>query len=89
MECVVPTQIQESGASARPIEEKIREMAGLPDVQLSREEVETVRVWGDNTGCMPLKGASQRHESSQRCDEWPMRPELLEIADRYQLGRDW
>ena len=89
VECVVPTFIQEAGEGARGIEDQIREFAALPGVRLSPAEVEEVRAIGDNTGCMPLKGASQRHESSERPDEWPMRPDLLALADRYGLGREW
>ncbi len=89
VESVVPTFIQESGEGARPIEEKIREFAALPDVRLSPEEVEAVRRIGDNTGCMSLKGASKRHATSERPDEWPMRPDLEEIAARYALGSEW
>lgn len=86
---VVPTFIQEADEQARPIEERIRELAVLPELRLTPEEVEEVRRIGDNTGCMTLKGASQRHATSERPDEWPMRPELLELAGRYELGRDW
>lgn len=86
---VVPTFIQEAGDNARPIEDKIREFAELPAVTLSAEEIEEVRAAGDNTGCMPLKGASKRHERSERPDEWPMRSELLEVAERYGLGDEW
>ena len=86
---VVPTFIQEGGADARPIEDKIREFGTLPEVVLSAEEIEEVRVAGDNTGCMPLKGASYRHERSERADEWPMRSELTEIADRYGVIAEW
>lgn len=86
---VVPTFIQEAGEGARPIEERIREFAVMPDLRLSAEEVEEVRAIGDNTGCMTLKGASKRHETSERPDEWPMRGELLELAGRYGLGMDW
>lgn len=89
VECVVPTFIQEAGDDARPIEEKIREFGAMPDVRLSAEEVEAVRKIGDNTGCMTLKGASKRHETSERPDEWPMRPELLELAGRWGLGDEW
>ena len=89
VECVVPTFIQEAGESARAIEDKIREYGNMPDVRLSPEEVEAVRKIGDNTGCMALKGASKRHETSERCDEWPMRPELLELARHHGLGSDW
>ncbi|NNC88865.1 MAG: aldo/keto reductase [Akkermansiaceae bacterium] len=89
VECVVPTFIQEAGDDARPIEDQIREYAALPDVRLSAAEVEEIRAIGDNTGCMPLKGASRRHEVSARPDEWPMRPDLLALAERYGLGENW
>jgi aryl-alcohol dehydrogenase-like predicted oxidoreductase len=89
VECVVPTFIQEAGENARPIEEKIREFGKMPDLRLTPEEVELVRQIGDNTGCMKLKGASKRHATSERCDEWPMRPELLEIAEKNGLGSNW
>jgi len=86
---VVPTFIQEAGADAQPIEGKIRAFAQLPDLRLSAGEVEEVRLAGDNTGCMALKGASRRHTTSEGPDEWPLRPELLDIARRYGLGEDW
>jgi aryl-alcohol dehydrogenase-like predicted oxidoreductase len=89
VESVVPTFIQEAGEGARPIEDKIREFAVLPDVRLSPEDVEAVRQIGDNTGCMSLKGASKRHETSERPDEWPMREDLVELAGRHGLGNDW
>ena len=89
VESVVPTFIQEAGDQARPIEDRIREFAVIPDVRLSPEEVEEVRRIGDNTGCMTLKGASKRHETSERPDEWPMRDDLLELAGRHGLGNDW
>lgn len=86
---VVPTFIQETSEQARPIEERIREFAVLPELRLSAEEVEEIRAIGDNTGCMALKGASKRHDKSERPDEWPMREELLELAGRHGLGEDW
>ena len=89
VECVIPTFIQEAGDGVRPIEDKIREFAALPDIRLSAEEVEAVRMIGDNTGCMTLKGASKRHSTSERPDEWPMREDLLATAGRYGLGTDW
>ena len=89
VECVIPTFIQEAGDGARPIEDKIREFAALPDIRLSAEEVESVRMIGDNTSCMTLKGASKRHSISERPDEWPMREDLLATAGRYGLGTDW
>jgi len=89
VESVVPTFIQEAGDQARPIEERIREFAVMPELRLSAEEVAEVKAIGDNTGCMMLKGASKRHETSERPDEWPMREDLLELAGRYGLGQEW
>ena len=88
---VVPTFIQEAGDDAVPVEKKIEDLAAMPeDIVLTEEEVEAMRVIGDNTGCMTLKGASQRHDGPcERPDEWPMRPELLELADAHGVGRDW
>mgnify|MGYP001265241486 CR=1 FL=1 len=53
---VVPTFIQEAGESARAIEDKIKEFGSLPEIVLSPEDVESVRLAGDNTGCMKLRG---------------------------------
>jgi hypothetical protein len=88
---VVPTLIQEAGEGAKPISAKLAELAALPEQNpLSAEEVELIRSIGDNTGCMALKGASARHEGQDpRPDEWPMRPELLALAARWDLGSSW
>ncbi len=88
---VVPTLIQEAGEEARSIESKLEDLAALPAINpLSTEEVEAIRQIGDNTGCMTLKGASQRHEGQEpRADEWPMRPDLLDLATRWSLGTSW
>ncbi|MCB1225081.1 MAG: aldo/keto reductase [Verrucomicrobiales bacterium] len=88
---VVPTVIQEAGDDAKPIEAKLQELADLPKENLlSPDEVEFIRQVGDNTGCMALKGASQRHEGQEaRPDEWPMRPELLTLAAQWNLGSSW
>jgi hypothetical protein len=89
VESVVPTFIQEAGDDARAIEEQIRDFAAVPDLRLTPEESEAVRQIGDNTGCMTLKGASKRHQTSERPDEWPMREDLLELAGRRGLGDNW
>jgi aryl-alcohol dehydrogenase-like predicted oxidoreductase len=86
---VVPTFMQEVGETARPIEDKIRGFARVPDLRLTSDEVAAVRQIGDNTGCMTLKGASHRHLSSERPDEWPMRQDLLDLSARYGLGAEW
>ncbi len=89
VECVVPTFTQEISEGAISIDEKIKAFGKLPELIFSPEEVAEIREIGDNTGCMKLKGASQRHTVSERPDEWPMRPELLELAQRYHLGTAW
>ena len=81
VECVIPTFIQEPGEAATAISEKIANVANLTKQKLPEEEVNLVREMGDNTGCMPLKGASSRYSDSTRCDEWAMRPELVKIAE--------
>lgn len=87
VDSVVPTFLQEP--EGRPIEDKIRELGDLPDLTFTAEETESIAKIGDNTGCMMLKGASKRHEVSERADEWPMREELLAVAQNYDLGEDW
>ena len=61
-----------------------------PSVRLSAEEVAAISKIGDNTGCMTLKGASERHLGQEpRADEWPIRDELLTLASRWGLGQKW
>lgn len=86
---VVPTCIQEPNPNAPTIEDMIKDVATLPNIQLKPEDMERIRKIGDNTGCMSLKGASKRHTKSERPDEWPMRPELLKYAEKYSLTTDW
>jgi len=87
---VVPTLIQEAYEGARSIESKVDELAALPDVRLSAEEVSEIAKIGDNTGCMALKGASERHIGQEpRPDEWPIREDLIEVASRWGLGQQW
>ena len=81
--CVVPTLIQEEGAAARPIEDKRAELAELPDVELSEDEVDRIRRIGDNFGSMALKGASPEHEGEVRPDRWPLTPELVAAGERW------
>jgi aryl-alcohol dehydrogenase-like predicted oxidoreductase len=84
--CVAPTLIQESGEDARPIEDKRAELAALADgARLSPEEVEEIRVIGENTGSMALKGASLEHEGPPRPDRWGLDGELTEVADRWGI----
>jgi aryl-alcohol dehydrogenase-like predicted oxidoreductase len=87
---VVPTLIQEAYEGAKSIEAKVDDLASLPDITFSKEEVETIAAIGDNTGCMKLKGASERHVGQDpRADEWPIDDELVEVASRWGLGMKW
>jgi aryl-alcohol dehydrogenase-like predicted oxidoreductase len=83
--CVAPTLIQEQGASARPIEDKRSDLAGVAGARLSAEEVQRIRAIGENTGCMALKGASVEHDGSDRADRWQMDGELFAVADRWGI----
>jgi aryl-alcohol dehydrogenase-like predicted oxidoreductase len=84
--CVAPTLIQESGPSARPIEDKRAELAALDArATLSDEEVAAIRAIGENTGCMTLKGASLEYEGPPLSDRWELDRELAAIARRWDI----
>jgi len=89
VQSVVPTFIQEAGEGRMTVEDQIAAFGVMPEVRFTAEEVEAIRAIGDNTGCMALKGASKRHEVSARPDEWPMREDLLVVAEKYGLGDQW
>jgi aryl-alcohol dehydrogenase-like predicted oxidoreductase len=84
--CVVPTLIQEVGPAARAVEDKRAELAALPaESRLSAQDVATIRMLGDNTGCMALKGASPEHEGAERPDRWALDDRLASVAERWQI----
>jgi aryl-alcohol dehydrogenase-like predicted oxidoreductase len=85
VQTVVPTLIQERGAGSKTVEAKRAELASLPDVELTAEEVAEVRAIGDNTNCMALKGASPEHEGDVQPDRWPLDDELVEVARRWDI----
>lgn len=80
---VIPTHIQEVGTGSKPIEAKIDELAALPDLQLTPDEIETMRRIGDNKGCMHLKGGNPQYTGEAQPDQWPMTPELEAVAKRW------
>ena len=85
--CVAPTLIQETGAHARPVEDKRAELAALPhEIRLKPEDIEAIRELGDNTGCMALKGANPDHSGDQRPDRWPLDERLEEVARRWRIA---
>jgi aryl-alcohol dehydrogenase-like predicted oxidoreductase len=83
VESVVPTLIQE--ASGRPVEDKRRELAELPETELSEAEVVAIRQIGDNANCMALKGASPEHEGDALPDRWPLDDHLVSVAARWNI----
>jgi aryl-alcohol dehydrogenase-like predicted oxidoreductase len=88
---VVPTLIQEAYEGAKSINSKVEELASLPETNpLTPEEVKFITEVGDNTGCMKLKGASERHlGQDSRPDEWAIREDLLQVSTRWGLGSQW
>jgi len=83
--CVAPTLIQESGAGARPIEEKRAELAAVRGSDLSAEELDALHAIGENTGCMTLKGASLEYAGPPRADRWALDGELAAVAARWGI----
>jgi aryl-alcohol dehydrogenase-like predicted oxidoreductase len=84
--CVVPTLIQETGESSRPVEEKRAELAALPaEMRLSSADVDLIRSLGDNTGCMALKGASPEHAGEEKPDRWALNQRLHAVARRWSI----
>jgi len=84
--CVAPTLIQESGPTARPVEDKRAELAALARARpLGDADVELIRTIGDNTGCMALKGAVPDHVGDDLPDRWSLRDEHLAVAARWQI----
>jgi aryl-alcohol dehydrogenase-like predicted oxidoreductase len=84
--CAAPTLIQEIGAKARPVEDKRAELAALPpDIRLSISERGEIRAFGDNTGCMTLKGGSPDHSGAARPDRWNLDQRLEDVARRWGI----
>jgi aryl-alcohol dehydrogenase-like predicted oxidoreductase len=85
--CVAPTLIQESGSTARSIEEKRAELATFDAerMRLSAGEIQAIREIGENTGCMALKGASVEHGGPALADRWHVYDELTGVAQRWGI----
>lgn len=83
---VVPTMIQEVGEGAKSIEAKIDDLAALPEMTFSADEVEELRRIGDNTGCMDLKGANPAHTGEVLPDRWALTPDLEGVATRWKIA---
>ena len=85
VQCVVPTLIQEPGATAKQIEAKVEELAALPEVTLSEAERAEIAEIGDNTNCMSLKGANPEFSGDPLPDRWSLNPELEAVAQRWKI----
>ncbi len=84
--CVAPTLIQESGAGARPIEDKRAELAALDSAaRLTPEELDAIREIGENGGSMALKGASLEHDGPPKPDRWAIDAGLAAVAQRWDI----
>ena len=86
---VIPTLMQEvaqtNGIMPKTIEEKIDELAALPAVTLSADEIARIAEIGNNKGCMDLKGGNPGHSGDPLPDRWPLNDELREIAARWKI----
>ena len=82
---VAPTLIQEAGDSAKQIEDKLDELASMPEVQFTDEEIERIREIGDNKGCMALKGGNPQYEGEPIADRWELNPDLEGIGETWGI----
>jgi aryl-alcohol dehydrogenase-like predicted oxidoreductase len=86
VQSVVPTLIQETDANAKPIEQKLDELAALPDLRLTPEECQFIATVGDNKGCMALKGATPEHTGEPQADRWGLTAELEAVGRRWHIS---
>lgn len=87
VESVVPTLIQEPG-DVKSIEDKIDELASIPDVTFSEEELATIAEIGNNKGCMTLKGGNHEHEGDPLPDRWVLTDELIAAGERWGVSSE-
>ena len=85
---VVPTLIQEIGPDAKPISTKIEELAALPQVTFTPEELALISQVGDNRGCMALKGANRSHQTAPEPDQWCLTRDLEDVGRRWHIDPD-
>ncbi len=83
--CVVPTLIEELGEGVKPIERKVDELAAVPPIRFSADELASIARIGDNTGCMQLKGANPAHRGSPDPDRWELNRDLQNVAQRWGI----
>lgn len=82
---VIPTLIQEIDTNSKAIEQKVDELASLPNVKLSAEESALIAKIGDNKGCMDLKGGNPGHSGEPLPDRWSLTPDLEATGKRWGI----
>jgi aryl-alcohol dehydrogenase-like predicted oxidoreductase len=82
---VIPTLIQEVGSAAKPIEAKLDELASLPEITLTSDEIERMLEIGQNKGCMALKGGNPEHSGEPLPDRWSLTADLKDVATRWRI----
>ena len=86
VECVVPTLIQETGETARPIEEKRDELAALPGEQrLHDEEVEAIRAVGDNRAACSSRAPARSTRAASARTAGPSTRALRAVGARWGI----
>jgi aryl-alcohol dehydrogenase-like predicted oxidoreductase len=85
---VIPTLIQEADPASKPIEDKVEELAALPELKLSADDCAEIEAIGDNQGCMSLKGANRSHTGLPEADHWGLTPDLEGVAKRWGIDPD-
>lgn len=85
VECVVPTLIQEVAEGSRSIEDKLIDLSLVQRFTFTDSELEAIRLIGDNTGCMNLKGANRDHTTESEPDRWGLTPDLEDAGRRWGI----
>jgi aryl-alcohol dehydrogenase-like predicted oxidoreductase len=85
---VAPTLIQEAGPESRAIESKADELAALPAVNFSQEDLDLIARVGENQGCMTLKGANRTHTGPPEPDRWGLTADLEAVARLWRINPD-
>jgi aryl-alcohol dehydrogenase-like predicted oxidoreductase len=88
VQSVIPTIIQEADPKGKPIEEKVNDLAALPEVKLSADDCQWLAEVGNNKGCMALKGADRAHTGEPEADHWTLTPELEAVGKRWGIDPD-
>lgn len=85
---VIPTLIQEVAPATKTIEDKVAELAGLPDLKLTEDECRCLAEIGNNKGCMGLKGGNRAHTGEPVADAWPLTQDLIAAGQRWGIDAD-